>query len=264
MLVNPETKIFLKVKRKKYRIPVNPSEISITHGTVDKTEQVAGVGEILIPQKPGLMTATWNSFFPSYSGDPYVTGTANPLKIVKALEKAWKKRQSCRLVITRSNGFDTNLKCRISDFKYTDKGGEPGDLYYEITLKEYRSYGVSQMSVVSETGTGPASDLALIQQLANGPASESGGPGSANPGEAASNNVVYATAEPERPVDNPVAVVGANVIVNGDYYYSSLGSSPHYTASGLQTTITRIVPGADKPYHVGGYGWVGADAIQLV
>ena len=120
MLVNPETKIFLKVKRKKYRIPVNPSEISITHGTVDKTEQVAGVGEILIPQKPGLMTATWTSFFPSYSGDPYVTGTANPQKIVKALEKAWKKRQSCRLVITRSNGFDTNLKCRISDFKYTD------------------------------------------------------------------------------------------------------------------------------------------------
>ena len=264
MVVNPETKIFLKVKRKKYRIPVNPSEISITHGTVDKTEQVAGVGEILIPQKPGLRTATWTSFFPSYSGDPYVTGTANPQKIVKALEKAWKKRQSCRLVITRSNGFDTNLKCRISDFKYTDKGGEPGDLYYEITLKEYRSYGVSQMSVVSETGTGPASDLALIQQLANGPASESGGPGSANPGEAASNNIVYATAEPERPVDNPVAVVGANVIVNGDYYYSSLGSSPHYTASGLQTTITRIVPGADKPYHVGNYGWVGADAVQLV
>ena len=264
MLVNPETKIFLKVKRKKYRIPVNPSEISITHGTVDKTEQVAGVGEILIPQKPGLRTASWNSFFPSYNGDPYVTGNTNPLNVVKALEKAWKSRQSCRLVITRSNGFDTNLTCRITDFKYTDKGGEPGDLYYEITLKEYRSYGVSQMTVVSETGTGPASDLDLIKQLASGPASESGGPGSANPGEAASNNIVYATAEPERPIDNPVAAVGANVIVNGDYYYSSLGSSPHYTASGLQTTITRIVPGADKPYHVGNYGWVSADAVQLV
>ena len=49
MLVNPETKIFLKVKRKKYRIPVNPSEISVSYSSVDKTEQVAGVGEILIP-----------------------------------------------------------------------------------------------------------------------------------------------------------------------------------------------------------------------
>lgn len=259
MRVNPETKIFLKVKRKKYRIPVNPSEISVSHGTVDKTEQVAGVGEILIPQKPGLKTATWNSFFPSHSGDPYVVGSANPQKIAKAFEKAWKKRQSCRLVITRSNGFDTNLKCRISDFKYTDKGGEPGDLYYEITLKEYRSYGASQMQVVSETATGPASDATLIMSLAAGP----GGSGASSP-ETASNNVVYATAEPQRPVDNPVAVVGANVVVNGDYYYSSQGASPHYTASGLQTTITRIVPGADKPYHVGGYGWVGADAIQLV
>jgi hypothetical protein len=257
VLVSPETKIFLKVKRKKYRVPVNPSEISVTHGTVDKTEQVAGVGEILIPQKPGLMTVTWNSFFPSHDGDPYVTGRVSQQAIAKALEKAWKKRQSCRLVITRSGGFDTNIKCRISDYKYTDKGGEPGDLYYEITLKEYRSYGASQMTVVSETATGPAADSALMQQLATGPASDSGD-------AVASDKVIYATAEPERPVDNPVAVVGANVVVNGDYYYSSLGASPHYTASGLQTTITRIVPGADKPYHVGGYGWVGADAIQLV
>ena len=49
MKLQPSTKIFLKIKNKKYRIPVNPSEFTLDQRTSDKSENVAGVGGIIIP-----------------------------------------------------------------------------------------------------------------------------------------------------------------------------------------------------------------------
>ena len=52
--MSPDTVIFVKIGGKKYTLPVNPEEIEVSHPHADKTADVAGLGEILIPQKPGL------------------------------------------------------------------------------------------------------------------------------------------------------------------------------------------------------------------
>lgn len=250
----PETKIYIKLRRKKYRFPVNPAEIKVSYGNADKTDNVAGVGEILIPQKPGLMTVTFSSFFPGSPDDAYTSDYTDPRALCEAFIKAWKSRTRCRLVISRPNGHDTTIRCVISDFSLTDKGGEPQDIYFEITLTEYRDFGVSQLSVIeSTTATGPAAEIAQ----ATGPASDNVA------ATEQSATQVTASAEPERPIDDPVLIVGASCVVSGTYYNDSYGGGPTGQLDGVQTTVTRIVSGNAFPVHVGYYGWVREDQIQL-
>jgi len=64
-------------------------------------------------------------------------------------------------------------------------------------------------------------------------------------------------------VETPVLRVGASVIVNGEYWYSSYGAAPHKTANNLSTTVTRIVSGNAYPVHVGNFGWVQESQLQI-
>ena len=136
------------------------------------------------------------------------------------------------MIIARSGLYDTNMRCIISDFETTDKGGEPKDVYYSVEFTEYRDYAPKTVSVI----TPPA----------------------------ASSEPVQISVEKEREVESPVLRVGAPVIVNGDYCYDSYGSKPHGTANNLRTTVTRIVTGNPYPVHVGSYGWVLESQLQIV
>jgi hypothetical protein len=242
MKLQPSTKIFLKIKNKKYRIPVNPSEFTLDQRTSDKSENVAGVGGIIIPIKPSPRVASWKSFFPGSSVDPYTNGYKAPSKLSKAILKAWKNRLKCRLVVTRSNGVDVNMRCVITSYKEIEKGGEPGDLYYEIELTEYKSYGAKMMTIVQES-------------VATGPAAEAAG--------TAGQTTAQAAPEPERPVETAALRVGATGIANGNYYYSSYGAEPHGVANNRSVTVRRIVSGNAYPILIDDLGWIREDQIQI-
>lgn len=238
MIVPNGTRIYLAFGRR-IRIPVNPEEISITYPSNNETYHVLGVGEIVVPRSPGLTEVSWQSFLPGDDGDPYTTSGASPDSVVKALTRAKKRKRSGRLIITRAGLLNTNLRCIIEDFETTDKGGEPGDLYYSIRLKEYRAHSAQTVTIVQP----PPPAAAAPDQ----------------PAEAA-----QATAETERPVETPTLRVGAQVVANGNYWYDSYGSNPHGTANNLSTTVTRIVDTSPYPVHIGHYGWLTADQLQIV
>ena len=83
---------------------------------------------------------------------------------------------------------------------------------------------------------------------------------------------MVATAEPTRSIPSSQLTVGQEVVVNGNYYYSSYGAEPHGTFSGFQGKISRIVttdPTRAYPYHIttksgGARGWVKESQIQAV
>lgn len=187
----------------------------------------------MVPRKPALKVASWESFFPADDSDPYVnSGAKSPSKYEEYFSEAMKDRTKCQLIITRGGLYDTNLKCIVSSFKTTDKGGEPGDIYYEVELTEYRSYSAETVSIVT-TPTTP-------EQPAT------------------------AAAEPERPVETPVMRVGATVIANGKYWYDSYGSKPYGTANNITETVTRIASGNPYPIHIGSRGWLQESQLQIV
>lgn len=216
-------------------IPVNPEEISIKYPSDNKDYDVIGIGQVVVPRKPALKEISWESFFPASTSDPYVDADAyDPDEYVDWFENAMKKNQKVRLIITRDRLYDTNIRCIVSDFETTDKGGEPGDMYYSVTLREYRDYSPETVSIIT------------------------------TPAETAADQTVEATSEAERPVETPVLRVGAPVIANGQYWYDSYGSKPFGTANNLSTTVTRIVEGNPYPVHIGSYGWLTADQLQIV
>ena len=138
--VNPSAKIYLKFGSQKVLLPVNPEEISISFPTDNKDYDVIGTGQVVVQRKPALQEVSWEGFFPASSSDPYVNSRANdPEYYVKKIQTAMKSQQKIRLIITRDELFDTNLRCIVSEFEITDKGGEPGDIYYSIKLREYLS-----------------------------------------------------------------------------------------------------------------------------
>ena len=106
--------IYIKIGGKRYVLPVNPEELQVTHSNTDKTAEIAGLGEVLIPQKPALREISFSSFLPGYRSDPWVHGSASARSLAKALERAWKGRTKCRLIISRSIDYDTNMQCLIS------------------------------------------------------------------------------------------------------------------------------------------------------
>lgn len=224
------TKIYIRFGRR-LLIPVNPEELNIRHPSQNERYHVLGKGEIVVPRAPGLTEVSWESYFPAETDDPFTQGGTSAKSLVQAIKKAKKAGRIGRLVITRAGLLDTNLRCIIEDFETIDKGGEPDDIYYSITLLEYRSYEASTVVIAQ-----PATEEAPAQ----------------------------AVEEAERPVETPVLRVGAQVVANGKYWYDSYGSKPYGTANNLSTTVTRIHDGNEYPVHIGHYGWLKADQLQIV
>lgn len=218
---------------KKLKIPVNPEKIEIQYPSEDEEYDVLGLGKVVVQKKPGLRTISWEGFFPAERSAGYVnTGAKAPKAYVKMIEKARDEQMAGRVIISRSGAYDTNMRCVISNFQTTDQGGEPGDIYYEIELKEYRSYAPRTVQIITQT-------------------------------ETVTTTETEATTEAQRAVETPVLRVGATVIANGKYWYDSFGSRPFGTANNLSTTITRIVEGNPYPVHIGHYGWLTADQLQI-
>lgn len=232
------TIIYLKIGKKKYILPVNPEEIEIDHPTDNDTYRVLSLGEIMVPNKPGLQKVTFGAYFPAETDLQEQEGGKTPKAYVHAIKQAQIKKKVCRLIITRAGLYNTNILCLVTSFKTTDKGGEPGDIYYEIELTEYRNYSPEIIKVKKKKFK--------------------------SKDKAESKN--KATKTKQREVEAGQLRVGAEVIVNGKYWYSSYGEKPYGTAENLSTKITRIIttPGRECPVLVGSYGWVKESQIKVV
>lgn len=232
-----EAAIYIRFGRR-LKIPVLPEEIEDSMENNDKTYNVLGVGQVAVLKKPKLREISWKSFFPADTSAPWVQdGARSPETYVEALREAMEEQETGRLIISRSGLFDTNMEVSVADFTITDKGGEPGDIYYEVKFREYRDYSPETVSLI----TTPASPANSFEGL----------------------TIVQAVTEQERPVESPVVRVGATAIANGNYYYSSLGSEPHGVANNKRVTIRRIVSSAPYPVLIDDLGWVQESQLQI-
>lgn len=228
------TDIYLKFG-KKIKIPVNPPEINITAPTNNKTYEVLSKGEVVVQMPSGLKEVSFESYA-SNNDEPFTDGSISPRSFVKALQKAMDKKIKGRLIISRSDLFDTNMRCIIEEFTTKDKGGEPDDIYYSIKLREYRDYSAQSVTLT------PMSESERLD---------------------IGVDTAQATATSERPIETPVLRVGAQVIVNGPLCYDSAGNPPWQAASGLSATVARIESGGAYPIYVGS-GWVQESELQIV
>jgi nucleoid-associated protein YgaU len=132
-----------------FRLPVNPGGLSMSNPSGNQFLTVQQLGEITIMGDDMLESFTFESFFP-YRYGPYCEYTIlrNPWDVVEMI-KEWKKGP-VRFVVTETK---INLLCTIEEFNPDLRAGEHEDIYYSMTLKQYRAPTVRKISSTSSTST---------------------------------------------------------------------------------------------------------------
>lgn len=138
----------------KYQLPVNPPSIKISgsHGYQDI--EVDGLGEYTVIGDGKLKEITISSFFPRDYNPVYCNHTKvhKPWTYVETIERWVESRRPIRLVIT---GTPINMAVTIRSFNYeADRNGSVGDIYYDLTLKEYVFIDFSRQVKVTKTASG--------------------------------------------------------------------------------------------------------------
>jgi nucleoid-associated protein YgaU len=129
------------------QIPVNPEKISIRGTRGYEDIEIAQLGEYTVIGGSRLKEFNFSSFFPrDYAPYCEYLDIPNPWDAVALIEKWMNSGRPMRLTVT---GTPLNEAVTIRDFSYYEQGGSPGDLYFDISLKQYTFVEIRQVSQVS-------------------------------------------------------------------------------------------------------------------
>lgn len=131
---------WLKDRYNKYRrLPVNPQTFEISSPFAVNVINVASLGDVSIPGERGLKTVSFSSFFPEQYNASYCEyeDFPKPHDFVRQIENWRDTRHNIRLIVT---GTPVTIPAFVSDFTIEpERAGSPGDVYYSISLTEFRT-----------------------------------------------------------------------------------------------------------------------------
>lgn len=147
-----------------FSFPVLPESITISEGGGNKTYNLLSKGEINVSGDTRLRTLNIKSFFPANEA-PYTMKSSiiAPNDYVDRI-RGWRSSgKPLRFIYSGLELFKTeegNFQVLIEDFKITEKAGEVGDIYFELSLKEYRPYSAAiKQNVAIDEETVVASEV---------------------------------------------------------------------------------------------------------
>ncbi|WDV47456.1 LysM peptidoglycan-binding domain-containing protein [Clostridiaceae bacterium M8S5] len=130
------------------KIPVLPEEINVDRKSNNDTTNVLGLGEISRIKSTKLREVSFKSFFPKNVA-PYVVDKKmlllKPSQYVDYIEAIRKNKIYITLRI--SGAIDIDMNATIEKFSINEKGGEPGDIYYDIAFKEYKNFSLTELQI---------------------------------------------------------------------------------------------------------------------
>ncbi len=116
-----------------FELPVNPREITVSQGSMDKTADLLNVGEFNVPGNRGLIKLSASTFLPDVQSHFNKTGTA-PEALIQALKKSKNGKRPVRIIIS---GTDVNARFTVSEMSETYKEGQ-ADIYVTWNFVESR------------------------------------------------------------------------------------------------------------------------------
>ncbi|MBZ6443169.1 nucleoid-associated protein YgaU [Paenibacillus jamilae] len=126
-------------------LPVNPEGIktTMTHGFEDV--EISNLGEYTIIGNQRLREFSFSSFFPRDYNAGYCSysNLKAPREYVAIIERWMRSGKPARFIIT---GTSVNFAVTIRSFEYEERGGEPGDIYYTLSLKEHVFIDIAKKS----------------------------------------------------------------------------------------------------------------------
>lgn len=131
----------------KFRLPVKPSDFTVTVTHRNTVVNVIQVGDINLIGKTGLREVTLSSFFPAkdynFSNN---SSRKEPLSYVKKIESWRTSGEPVRVIITGV----LNMEATIESFSYGEQDATR-DIYYTCYLKEYKKIKTKKATVTIAT-----------------------------------------------------------------------------------------------------------------
>ncbi len=226
------------VTKQSVRLPVNPTEITVSYPGESSTYNLINIGEVIIPRNPKLAVVEISSFFPRNAFIDITVSNSwyKPEFYVEFFHQLQKKKMVFDFIINRFDSdqhmFDTSFKAVLTDFEISDKGGESGDVYYKLNVSEYRSTSPQFVELIEE-------DQA--------------------------DDVTYLTQVNQRDVPNDEIVAGDMVTVNGPVFQTddeliTAYSSSRKFVTDVRAVVNRVLPPDAREsfnrVYIGGLGWV--------
>jgi len=121
------------------RFPVNPESFAYSSPFNYEETEVEGLGDVTNIGFRGLKEFTISTFWPRDYNPAYCnySGFRSPDSFIETIEKWRNGRAPVRYVVTGIKG--ANHLVTIRDFEVeAEKAGSPGDIYFTLTLKEFR------------------------------------------------------------------------------------------------------------------------------
>ncbi|WHX47878.1 LysM peptidoglycan-binding domain-containing protein [Paenibacillus woosongensis] len=112
--------------------PVNPEEVRITRGKGYETLNMLSYGEFDMATAERVREITFSSFFPARWGDHEMQPA--PKEAMHLLTEMMNSKRPVRLIIENL----VNLLVFITVHDTTFKGGEPDDIYFDLTARMWR------------------------------------------------------------------------------------------------------------------------------
>lgn len=124
------------------RFPINPSEISFQQEKLSETVNIISLGEVDFPNNgEKVQETTFSSFFPAVYDASFCqfSSVPDPEEAMAQLETWTKSKKPVRFIV---GGTKINRLVLVSAHALTIRGGEPGDIYFDLTLRSWREIKV--------------------------------------------------------------------------------------------------------------------------
>ena len=133
------------------RFPITLSEVGVSGSSNLVSDKINGLGSVNLFGGSNLKTTELSGFFPNkaYSFCNY-TNFKKPYEFVRMLEKWMYSGTKLRYIVTDTH---TNIQVRISSFTYREQDSTR-DVYFEISLTEYRDIKVTNTENNNTTSSG--------------------------------------------------------------------------------------------------------------
>lgn len=146
--------VFIKYGGKKYKLPVNPEEITKTEKLNIEKYQVLGAGQVSIPTYKELTEYSFECELPHLRTHYMESGTrADPDYYIRMLRKAQQNLTKVQLIYSNGETDDESASVFVESVEITEKAGEEGDKYLSLSFLQNRQPQKRYMAVVTTEAT---------------------------------------------------------------------------------------------------------------
>lgn len=139
--------IYIKCDDIALHLPINPSEITFKYEVSINRYEIIGLGEISEFNSNKLIETNISSFIPDVNTNLITNSRISANTFINSLNNAREEGQVIELIIKRDILDNIALNCYIGTLNVTERGGEVGDVYYDLSLIEWQPHDVQIVNI---------------------------------------------------------------------------------------------------------------------